>query len=130
MIYKISNFQYLASILMLNHLMHNAAKGLLSIAEMILSYLDAKSLCSAELVCKEWLKVISEGMLWKKLIERQVQTDPMWHGLSQHRGWCKYLFKNSFNNTFTMFNTREQHKFYKDLYFKIIKDKEVRFDHN
>lgn len=100
------------------------AKGLLLIAEIILSYLDAKSLCAAELVCKEWLRVISDGQLWKKLIERQVNTDPMWMGLSQHRGWSKYLFKNNlyFNkNT----STHEQHKFYKDLYFKIIKDKEV-----
>lgn len=99
------------------------AKGLLLIAEIILSYLDAKSLCAAELVCKEWLRVISDGQLWKKLIERQVNTDPMWMGLSQHRGWSKYLFKNNlyFNkNT----STHEQHKFYKDLYFKIIKDKE------
>jgi F-box and WD-40 domain protein 1/11 len=100
------------------------AKGLLSIAEMILSYLDARSLCAAELVCKEWLRVISEGMLWKKLIEREVNSDPMWKGLSQHRGWAKYLFKNNiqFNqNT----NSQDQHKFYKELYVKILKDKEV-----
>lgn len=99
------------------------AKGLLLIAEIILSYLDAKSLCAAELVCKEWLRVISDGMLWKKLIERQVNTDPMWKGLSQHRGWSKYLFKNNlyFNQNA---NSQDQHKFYKDLYFKIIKDKE------
>jgi F-box and WD-40 domain protein 1/11 len=101
------------------------AKGLLSIAEIILSYLDAKSLCAAELVCKEWLRVISEGMLWKKLIERQVLSDPMWKGLSQHRGWAKYLFKNNlyFNQNA---NSQDQHKFYKDLYVKIIKDKEVK----
>lgn len=102
------------------------AKGLLSIAEIILSYLDAKSLCSAELVCREWLRVISEGMLWKKLIERQVNTDPMWSGLSFHRGWNKFIFKNNiyFNqNT----NIHEQHKFYKELYVTILKDKEVIF---
>ncbi|OCT70026.1 hypothetical protein XELAEV_18036950mg [Xenopus laevis] len=46
------------------------ARGLDHIAENILSYLDAKSLCSAELVCKEWYRVTSDGMLWKKLIER------------------------------------------------------------
>ncbi|OPJ76394.1 F-box/WD repeat-containing protein 11 isoform B [Patagioenas fasciata monilis] len=45
-------------------------QGLDHIAENILSYLDARSLCAAELVCKEWQRVISEGMLWKKLIER------------------------------------------------------------
>uniref|UniRef100_A0A0B7BFB0 F-box domain-containing protein n=1 Tax=Arion vulgaris TaxID=1028688 RepID=A0A0B7BFB0_9EUPU len=41
------------------------AKGLDHIAENILAYLDAKSLCAAELVCKEWYRVVSEGNLWK-----------------------------------------------------------------
>ena len=92
---------------------------------MILSFLDAKSLCAAELVCKEWLRVICEGMLWKKLIEREVSTDAMWKGLSQQRGWIKYLFKNNlyFNHTTSI---PEQHKFYKELYVKIVKDKEVK----
>ena len=35
-------------------------------------YLDANSLSAAELVCTAWLRVISEGMLWKKLIEGKV----------------------------------------------------------
>ena len=63
------------------------AKGLDHVAENILSYLDFKSLCAAELVCKEWNRVISDGMLWKKLIERMVQTDSLWQGLSERRGW-------------------------------------------
>ena len=50
-------------------------KGLDHVAESILSYLDADSLIAAELVCKEWHRVISEGMLWKKLMERKVRTD-------------------------------------------------------
>jgi F-box and WD-40 domain protein 1/11 len=99
------------------------AKGLVGIAEIILSYLDADSLCSAELVCKEWQRVISYGLLWKKLIERQVLTDPMWKGLSEHRGWIKYLFKNNIEfNQHT--NIADQHKFYKELYAKILKDKD------
>ena len=99
------------------------AKGLLSIAEIILSYLDAKSLCAAELVCREWLRVISEGMLWKKLIEQQVETDPMWKGLSVHRGWAKYLYKNNpfYRSNLSLY---EQSKFYKELYLRILKDKE------
>jgi hypothetical protein len=62
-------------------------KGLDHVAETVLSYLDAKSLCSAELVCKEWYRVISEGMLWKKLIESRVRTDTLWKGLAHRRGW-------------------------------------------
>lgn len=70
-----------------------SAQGLDHIAENILSFLDARSLCSAELVCKEWQRVISEGMLWKKLIERMVRTDPLWKGLSErHQWWVKSHF--------------------------------------
>lgn len=65
----------------------STAKGLDHIAEKILSYLDAESLCAAERVCKEWYRVISDGMLWKKLIEKKVRTDPLWRGLSERRGW-------------------------------------------
>jgi hypothetical protein len=50
----------------------NLEKGLDHIAENILSYLDDSSLRNAELVCKEWRRVIADGMLWKKLIERKV----------------------------------------------------------
>ena len=63
------------------------AKGLDHVAESILSYLDATSLGAAEQVCREWYRVISDGMLWKKLIERMVNTDPLWHGLAERRGW-------------------------------------------
>lgn len=87
---------------------------------MILSYLDAKSLCAAEHVCKEWLRVISEGMLWKKLIERKVTTDSLWKGLSEQRGWSKYLFRNSNNS-----DTIMPHSFYRSLYPKILKDIKV-----
>ena len=64
-----------------------SAKGLDHIAENILSYLDADSLQSAEQVCREWYRVISDGMLWKKLIERMVTTDNLWKGLAERRGW-------------------------------------------
>ena len=45
-------------------------KGLDHVAENILSFLDARSLCAAELVSKEWLRVISEG----ELLQQQVKT--------------------------------------------------------
>lgn len=64
-----------------------AEKGLDHVAESILSYLDDESLYAAALVCKEWHRVISEGMLWKKLIERKVRTDPVWRGLAERKGW-------------------------------------------
>lgn len=65
----------------------SSEKGLDHVAEAILSMLDAESLDAAQMVCKEWYRVISEGMLWKKLIERKVKTDSLWRGLSERRGW-------------------------------------------
>ncbi|GFS11539.1 F-box/WD repeat-containing protein 1A [Elysia marginata] len=92
------------------------AKGLDHIAENILAYLDAKSLCAAEQVCKEWYRVISEGNQWKKLIERKVLTDSLWKGLSERRSWDKYLFKQRHGEA------PKDHKFYRSLYPQIIQD--------
>uniref|UniRef100_A0AAZ1XR26 F-box domain-containing protein n=1 Tax=Oreochromis aureus TaxID=47969 RepID=A0AAZ1XR26_OREAU len=94
------------------------AQGLDHIAENILSFLDARSLCAAELVCKEWQRVISEGMLWKKLIERMVRTDPLWKGLSERHQWEKYLFKNRTSEI-------PPNSYYHSLYPKIIQDIET-----
>uniref|UniRef100_T1JH37 F-box domain-containing protein n=1 Tax=Strigamia maritima TaxID=126957 RepID=T1JH37_STRMM len=91
-------------------------KGLDHVAETILSYLDAKSLCAAELVCKEWYRVISDGMLWKKLIERKVRTDSLWRGLAERRGWSQFLFKPKPGKT------HQNHMFYRKLYPRIIQD--------
>ncbi|MBN3297226.1 F-box/WD repeat-containing protein 1A isoform X2 [Amia ocellicauda] len=96
------------------------ARGLDHIAENILSYLDAKSLCAAELVCKEWYRVTSDGMLWKKLIERMVRTDSLWRGLAERRGWGQYLFKNKPPD-----GTTPPNSFYRALYPKIIQDIET-----
>merc|ERR1719330_340742 len=91
-------------------------KGLDHVAENILSFLDARSLCAAELVSKEWLRVISEGMLWKKLIERKVNTDSLWKGLADRRNWIQYLFKPKPGES------HPPHSFYRGLYPSIIKD--------
>ncbi|KAG8201466.1 hypothetical protein JTE90_024335 [Oedothorax gibbosus] len=91
-------------------------KGLEHIAECILSYLDAQSLRSAELVSKQWLRVISEGKLWKKQIEYKVQTDSLWNGLAERRGWIKYLFKP------TSGEEKPDDTFYRSLFPKIMED--------
>uniref|UniRef100_A0ACB8F9W4 Uncharacterized protein n=1 Tax=Sphaerodactylus townsendi TaxID=933632 RepID=A0ACB8F9W4_9SAUR len=96
------------------------ARGLDHIAENILSYLDAKSLCAVELVCKEWYRVTSDGMLWKKLIERMVRTDSLWRGLAERRGWGQYLFKNR-----PLDGISPPNSFYRALYPKIIQDIET-----
>ena len=67
------------------------ARGLDHIAEQILSYVDAASLMAAELVCKEWRRVIADGSLWRKLIEHKVLTDTLWKGLAERKGW--YVLK-------------------------------------
>lgn len=68
-------------------------KGLDHLAERILSYLDARTLSMSSGVCREWRRVIQDGFLWRKLIERKVRIDPLWAGLAKHRGWARYLFK-------------------------------------
>jgi len=62
-------------------------RGLHHIADYILSFLDAKSLCQAELVCVGWKRRIADGTLWKKLIEKKAKTNSLWKGLSVRRGW-------------------------------------------
>lgn len=94
-------------------------KGLDHVAENILSFLDARSLSAAELVCQSWAKVISEGMLWKKLIERKVHTDSLWKGLADRKGWSKYLFKPRPGEE------HPPHTYYRKLYPSIIRDIEA-----
>lgn len=63
-----------------------------SIPEYILSLLDARSLVACSQVSKSWRRAIANGMLWRKLIERNIRSDPIWNGLSQRRGWKRFLF--------------------------------------
>lgn len=90
-----------------------SAKGLEPVAEKILSYLDHKSLRSAELVCKEWRRVIEDGMLWKRLIQRKVLHDSLWRGLGERKGWIKSLRNPSQNLS---------HASFRALYPKIVSD--------
>ncbi|KAK0401715.1 hypothetical protein QR680_015935 [Steinernema hermaphroditum] len=66
-----------------------------NIAECVLQYLDYKSLCACEQVSHQWRKIIAQGKLWRKLIERKVIVDPLWKGLGPKRGWDRYLFVNN-----------------------------------
>lgn len=70
-----------------------AKRGMSELAKNILGYLDADSLRNAEQVCRGWHNVINNGMLWKSFVENQVRTNSMWRGLSERRGWSKYLFR-------------------------------------
>ena len=58
-------------------------------------------------------------MLWKKLIERKVNTDTLWRGLAERRGWIECLFKPKPGES------HRDHSFYRRLYPSIIKDIEV-----
>lgn len=88
-------------------------RGLTHISEKILSYLDAQSLLNASQVCREWRRIIREGFLWKKLIENNVRTNPLWAGIVRRREWDKDLFRPSKETEYI------QHQ---RLYYSIVAD--------
>ncbi len=80
---------------------------------------------SAEQVCRSWLRVISEGMLWRRLIERRVRENGLWRGLAERRGWISYLFHNAgriVGPDGNIEETNPDHAFYRRLYPGIIRD--------
>lgn len=88
-------------------------RGLSHISERILSYLDAPSLYMASNVCREWRRIIREGFLWKRLIEKKVRSNRLWAGLVRRRGWDRDLFKPIQDYDDTK---------YRRLYFNIVAD--------
>uniref|UniRef100_A0A915D849 F-box domain-containing protein n=1 Tax=Ditylenchus dipsaci TaxID=166011 RepID=A0A915D849_9BILA len=111
------------------------------LAEHVLSLLDAKSLCASACVSKAWRRAIAHGMLWRKLIERKVRTDALWRGLSEKRGWKKFLFVSKEQATYLIALAKNvgkieaeelkrshpdpnefQHLFYRELYPQIVRD--------
>ncbi|XP_075250343.1 F-box and WD repeat domain-containing 11-B-like [Convolutriloba macropyga] len=107
--------QHLQPLLQRDFISALPARGLHQIAENILAYLDSHSLAKAEVVCREWQRVIADGMLWRKLIERNVRMHPLWRGLANRRGWIKALFKHSPDSILP-------HQSYRTLYPTIIRD--------
>ena len=67
--------------------------GVPEISEKILSFLDARSLARAETVCQKWREVIlnAERILWRKLLDRNVSSNPLWKKLGYRMGWLKEL---------------------------------------
>lgn len=49
-------------------------------------------------------------MLWRKLIERKIRTDSIWRGLSERRGWKRFLFVSKEQATYliALAQTRNQ----------------------
>ncbi|KAM3727697.1 F-box/WD repeat-containing protein 1A [Dirofilaria immitis] len=110
------------------------------LARYVLSFLDARWLNSSEKVSRTWRRIISHGKLWRRLIERNVQTDPVWKGVVDKRGWRNFLFVTKEKAHTLIFqelgyppnlieqlrNTVDsleaQHHFYRNLYPKINQD--------
>lgn len=111
-----------------------------NLAEMVLSKLDAKGLCACQSVSRSWRRVVAHGMLWRKLIEHHVRTDPVWKGIVDKRSWSRFLFvsrevahnlvylENGYSQeTADMFrgtldSLEMQHHFYRKLFPIIEKD--------
>uniref|UniRef100_A0AC35FN96 F-box domain-containing protein n=1 Tax=Panagrolaimus sp. PS1159 TaxID=55785 RepID=A0AC35FN96_9BILA len=108
------------------------------LAESVLENLDATTLAMASAVSKQWRFVVAHGMLWRKLIEKHVREDSLWRGLSEKRGWKRFLFISTEQATIfiamargmtkqdaeafrlTLIDPLEyQHEFYRDLYPQI-----------
>ncbi|KAL3319631.1 F-box and WD repeat domain containing 11 [Cichlidogyrus casuarinus] len=65
--------------------------GVSQIASPILSHLDAESLRSVELVSKGWQWALVEHQLWRKLLLRRINSDMLWYGLAERRGWLSII---------------------------------------
>ncbi|PAA82249.1 hypothetical protein BOX15_Mlig011859g1, partial [Macrostomum lignano] len=112
--------EYLAPMLQRDFISVLPTCGLDHLAERILACLDAKSLASAEMVCSEWRRVVSEGLLWRKLIESQVRRSNLWRGLAVRRGWLRDLRRPQRDGAESDVGSSDSH--YRQLYPKILSD--------
>ena len=53
----------------------------------IFSQLAAKDVCQVELVCKDWKNIISECLVWKKLLQKKFYNDQEWKLLLIQNKW-------------------------------------------
>ncbi|VDK42932.1 unnamed protein product [Taenia asiatica] len=67
------------------------SSGVSNISADILSYLDAPSLLAVELVSRSWQRIVVRYQLWRKLISRRIESDHMWRGLAERRGWLSFI---------------------------------------
>ncbi|VDM32801.1 unnamed protein product [Hydatigera taeniaeformis] len=67
------------------------SSGVSNISADILSYLDATSLLAVELVSRGWQRIVVRYQLWRKLISRRIESDHMWRGLAERRGWLSFI---------------------------------------
>uniref|UniRef100_A0A5K3F290 WD_REPEATS_REGION domain-containing protein n=1 Tax=Mesocestoides corti TaxID=53468 RepID=A0A5K3F290_MESCO len=81
----------LEPLLQCDFIMALPTRGVPNISAAILSYLDAQSLLSVELVSKGWQWIVVRFQLWRKLIARRIATDSVWRGLAERRGWLSVV---------------------------------------
>lgn len=115
----------------------------MNVAEIILSQVEARWLRCCERVSRSWRRVVAHRMLWRKLIERKVRTDPVWRGIAEKRAWMRFIFiskecahsliyrekgwddEASEKLRGSLESIEVQHTFYRDLYPIMEKDIEA-----
>ncbi|VDM37042.1 unnamed protein product [Toxocara canis] len=115
----------------------------MNVAEIILSQVEARWLRCCERVSRSWRRVVAHRMLWRKLIERKVRTDPVWRGIAEKRAWMRFIFisKECAHSLIyhekgwtdeaaeklrgSLDSIEMQHRFYRDLYPIMEKDIEA-----
>eukprot|EP00397_Hematodinium_sp_SG-2012_P008195 GEMP01008250.1.p1 GENE.GEMP01008250.1~~GEMP01008250.1.p1 ORF type:complete len:642 (+),score=163.91 GEMP01008250.1:427-2352(+) len=88
---------------------------------LILQYLDARSLGTAESVCRHWRDVSDETRLWKTLVANKVRNVALWQQLSVRHGWASVVddsWKELANG------------FYKSFYARVERDAVVPLSEN
>jgi F-box and WD-40 domain protein 1/11 len=109
---------FLHSLLRTDFISELPLQGFDHIAEKILSFLDVESLHAAQLVSREWNRVISGNFcsLYKGLLEEKVRSDPLWRQVAERKKWIKHLYTNKKQSPMN-----RNDRFYRQLYFTTTK---------